>query len=113
MEPQNIEQGMSNVEGPRRKMAAKSRKNARKTAKPDVGQGSVGQEMQATASRGFWWLPATFRGNRLRITLRNSTFPVRYSSFFCADPAQRKVTLSSISVVAGAGFRAKLRGQFP
>jgi hypothetical protein len=50
-------------------MATKIRKDARKTAKPPVGQGSVRQQTQATAARDFWWLLATFRGNRRRIPL--------------------------------------------
>jgi hypothetical protein len=38
-EPQIVEHEMSNVEGPSRNMATKSRENARQTAWPDIGQG--------------------------------------------------------------------------
>ena len=81
-EQKNIEQGLSNDEGLCRKMATKIRTIARKTAKPDVGQGSVRQEMQATVSRGFWWLFATLRGNRLRIPPSEFDIPC---SIFCGS----------------------------
>jgi hypothetical protein len=68
-EPQKIEQGMLNVEGPCREMAARSRENGRKKAKPDVGQGALSYEMQAVASRGRQCFLATLGGNRSPITL--------------------------------------------
>jgi hypothetical protein len=64
-EPQNIEHGMLKhhaVTWPRKVV-----KKVRKTANPDVGQGPVREEMQATTARGFWWLLPTSRGRGLRI----------------------------------------------
>ena len=89
-------------------MATKSRENARETAKPDVGQGSVSQEMQATASHGYWRTFATSRGNHLRIPLRNSTFLVRRSSV-----PERKVAKHATCVKQrGPGPRLVTYGEF-
>ena len=78
-EPQNIEQGISNVEGPCRRVATKSRENARKAAETDVDRGRVSQQIRAAAVRGCWWLFVTLPGNHSPLTLRNSTFLVRRS----------------------------------
>jgi hypothetical protein len=59
-EPQNIEQGISNDEGPCCRRSTRRREIARKTAKSGVGQGPVSQEMQATAPRGCWWFLRLF-----------------------------------------------------
>ena len=109
-EPRNIEQGMSNGEGPCRKMATRSRENARKTTKPGVGWGPASREMQATASRGCWWLFVTFRGNRSPLPVRNSTFLVRCSSVLPRNVAHNPTCVKQRGHGPTATFMGLVRG---
>jgi hypothetical protein len=72
---------MSNVEGPGRKMATKSRENTQETAKPDVRQESASRKRGSRHAR----LPMFFCDfSRQVLVYPPSRLDIPSSAFFCS-----------------------------